>query len=263
MMHGPYGAVTLKASCMKGDKCSKKFPKKFNQKTFLDENGHVHYRRRDTSVSATRNKFQLDDSYVVPYYRDLLRAFQAHINVEYYGWSMLIKYLFKYISKGTDNVFARVSRAISESSTTATPSQHVIDEIQNYVEGRFICAHEAYWIILKIDIHRREPVVQILAVHLEDMQRITFRDQDRAVYQALGLLSDDKEWEIAFEEVCGSATPEELRFLFPTYSFTIPDYHLNDDSLQGYTLYEIEIILSNCGKSLHVFGLPPPPQDLL
>nr|GEU82985.1 DNA helicase [Tanacetum cinerariifolium] len=43
----------------------------------------------------------------------------------------------------------------------------------------FICAHEAYWRILKFDIHRREPAVQILAVHLEDMQRVTFRDQDR------------------------------------------------------------------------------------
>nr|GEX63010.1 DNA helicase [Tanacetum cinerariifolium] len=36
----------------------------------------------------------------------------------------------------------------------------------------------------------------------------------RAACQALGLLGDDKEWEISFEEACGSATPEELRFLF-------------------------------------------------
>ncbi|GJR50095.1 DNA helicase [Tanacetum coccineum] len=83
MMHGPCGAVSLKDPCMKGDKCSKNFPKTFNQKTFFDENGHVHYRRRDTSVSATRNKFQLDNSYVVLYNRDLLLAFRAHINVEY------------------------------------------------------------------------------------------------------------------------------------------------------------------------------------
>nr|GFC35252.1 DNA helicase [Tanacetum cinerariifolium] len=72
-----------------------------------------------------------------------------------------------------------VSRSIGESSTSATPSRQVIDEIQNYVEGHFICAHEAYWRILKFDIHRREPGVQILAVHLEDMQRITFIDEDR------------------------------------------------------------------------------------
>ncbi|GKA33645.1 DNA helicase [Tanacetum coccineum] len=210
MMHGPCGAFSLKAPCMKGDKCSKKFPKKFNQKTFFDENGHVHYRRRDTSVSATRNEFY-----------------------------MFIKYMFKYISKGTNRLFARVSKPISESSTAATSSRQVIDEIQNYVEA-----------------------IQILAVYLEDMQRITFRDQDmlksvidlpgkknttlnewlsfneaneqkgcrdfwevqtvngvfyptyRAACQALGLLGDDKEWEIAFEEACRSATPEELWFLF-------------------------------------------------
>ncbi|GKC05572.1 DNA helicase [Tanacetum coccineum] len=59
-------------------------------------------------------------------------------------WSMLIKYLFKYISKGTDRIFAWVSRAMGESSTEAAPSREVVDEIQNYVEGRFICAHEAY-----------------------------------------------------------------------------------------------------------------------
>nr|GEW39505.1 DNA helicase [Tanacetum cinerariifolium] len=178
MMHGPCGAASFKAPCMKDRKCSKKFLKKFNQNTF-DENGHVHYRRRDTCVSVTRNEFQLDNSYVFPYNRDLLLAFRAHINVEYCGWSMLIEYLFKYISKGIDRVFVRVSRSIGESSTSATPSRQVIDKIQNYVEGRFICAHEAYWRILKFDIHRREPAVQILAVHLEDMQRITFRDEDR------------------------------------------------------------------------------------
>ncbi|GJV81684.1 DNA helicase [Tanacetum coccineum] len=278
MVYGPCIAASVKAPCMKGDKCSKKFPKKFNQKTFFDENGHVHYQRRDTSVSTTRNEFQLDNSYVVPYNRNLLLAFQTHINVEYCGWSMLIKYMFKYISKGTDRVFTRMSRPIGESSTVATPSRQVIDEIQNYVEGRFICAHEAYRRILKFDIHRREPTVHILAMHLEDMQRITFRDQDRlksvidlprkksttliewfafneanevvkshisylefpsefvwysdrkswssrktskssigrlaAACQALSLLGDDKEWDIAFEDACGSATPEAGSFFF-------------------------------------------------
>nr|GEX54256.1 DNA helicase [Tanacetum cinerariifolium] len=247
MMHGPCGAVSLKAP----------------------EETQVYL------LQETNSSWII--SYVVPYNRDLLLAFQAHINVEYYGWSMLIKYLFK---------------------------------------------------ILKFDIHRREPAVQILAVHLEDMQRVTFRDQhmlesmvdllgkksttltewfafNRAneagrhlsylevACQALDLLGDDKEWEIAFEEACGSATPEKLRFLYSyillycdvanpsrlwrkywkemSYDIPkkvskrvqIPDYHLNDDSLQGYTLYKIEIILSNYGKSLHAFGLPPPPQQLL
>ncbi|GJW05747.1 hypothetical protein Tco_1568170 [Tanacetum coccineum] len=144
MMHGPCGAASLEATCMKGDKCSKKFPKKFNSKTFFDNKGHVHYQRRDTSISTTRHQFKLDNAYVVPYNRDLLLDFQAHINVEYCGSSMLIKYLFKYISKGTDKIFARVSKPVGTSSTEAGPSRQMVDEIENYVEGRFVCAHEAY-----------------------------------------------------------------------------------------------------------------------
>nr|GEY71917.1 DNA helicase [Tanacetum cinerariifolium] len=120
----------------------------------------------------------LDNSYVVPYNQALLLAFEAHINVEYCGWSMLIKYLFKFISKGTDRIFAWISKPLGESSNVPGPLRPLIDEIQNYLEGRFVCAHEACWRILKFDIHRREPAVQILAVHLQGMQRITFRDRD-------------------------------------------------------------------------------------
>ncbi|GJU67191.1 retrovirus-related pol polyprotein from transposon TNT 1-94 [Tanacetum coccineum] len=52
--------------------------------------------------------------------------------------------------QGTDIIFSRVCKTIGESSTKAGPSRQVVDEIQNYVE-----------------------------VHLEDMQRVTFRDKDR------------------------------------------------------------------------------------
>ncbi|GJT65827.1 DNA helicase [Tanacetum coccineum] len=112
MMHGPCGAAKMSAPCMKGDKCSKNFPKKYTSHTFFDDKGHVHYKRRDTSISTTKHQFGLDNNYVVPYNQDLLLAFEAHINVEYCGWSMLIKYLFKYISKGTDRIFARVSKPL-------------------------------------------------------------------------------------------------------------------------------------------------------
>lgn len=121
---------------------------------------------------------KLDNTYVVPYNRSLCLAFQAYINVEYCGWSMLIKYLFKYISKGTDRIFARVTRSIGDTSTSSTNQQSQIDEIQNFQDGRFICPHEAMWRILNCRIHDQEPVVQILFVHLENMQHLTFRDND-------------------------------------------------------------------------------------
>nr|GEU90281.1 DNA helicase [Tanacetum cinerariifolium] len=44
-------------------------------------------------------------------------------------------------------------------------------------------------------------------------------------------------------------------FFFPTYSFIVT-WQIRLD-------FGEKIILSNCGKSLHAFGIPPPPQDLL
>ena len=44
----------------------------------------------------------------------------------------------------------------------------------------------------------------------------------------------------------------------------IPNYYyINDDELQGYILYELEIILSSCGKLVQNYDLQLPPKDLL
>nr|GEW53226.1 DNA helicase [Tanacetum cinerariifolium] len=44
--------------------------------------------------------------------------------------------------------------------------------------------------------------------------------------------------------------------------FQIPNYHLNAESLQWYALYELQIILNNCGKSLQSFSLLSTPTIL-
>ncbi|GJZ80253.1 hypothetical protein Tco_0645247 [Tanacetum coccineum] len=202
-------------------------------------------------------------------------SFEAHINVEYYGWSMLIKYLFKYISKGPYRILVNISRPIGEPSTSTSGNNKKIDEIQNYVDGRFICPYKACWRIFEFPIHSQEPAVQILNVQLEDMQRVTFHERERldinvnipeqkkttltewfvynnentngelfyfrmllchrkgckspievrtlkneifltyrAACEALGLLGDDKEWDISLEESTLSATSAEIRTLF-------------------------------------------------
>ncbi|XP_022031962.1 uncharacterized protein LOC110933028 [Helianthus annuus] len=104
---------------------------------------------------------------------------EAHINVEYCGWSMLIKYLFKYISKGADRVRYAVTRTAESSSQSDTNVVENINEINNFVDGRFICPHEAAWRILQFPIHNRNPPVQLLAVHLEHMQNVTFKDNQK------------------------------------------------------------------------------------
>nr|GEV98373.1 DNA helicase [Tanacetum cinerariifolium] len=84
----------------------------------------------------------------------------------------------------TDRVIARISTngtKVSEpgASTTNYRPQVVVDEIKNYLDARYISPHEACWRIFEFDIYYREPAVQILSVHLMNMQRVAFRDQDR------------------------------------------------------------------------------------
>ncbi|GKD57303.1 hypothetical protein Tco_1290690 [Tanacetum coccineum] len=129
MMHGPCGAANLGASCMQNGPCNKHFPKQYNEKTYFDSNGHMQYRRRDTGVYVMKGESKLDNCNVVSYNRALCLAFEAHINIEYFDWSMLIKYLFKYISKGPDRILAKISN--SEASTSVVGTTKKIDEIQN------------------------------------------------------------------------------------------------------------------------------------
>ncbi|GKA81789.1 DNA helicase [Tanacetum coccineum] len=179
MMHGPCGVANSSTSCTENGVCNKYFPKKYNDTTFFDVNGHTHYRRRQTEVHFMKGESRLDNCNVVPYNRMLCLAFHAHINVEYCGWSMLIKYLFKYISKGPDRIIAKVNRSIGDTSTSMGEKDIQVDEIQNYVDGRFVCPFKACWRISEFPIHYREPAVQILNVYLENAQRVTFRERDR------------------------------------------------------------------------------------
>ncbi|KAK9055483.1 hypothetical protein SSX86_026566 [Deinandra increscens subsp. villosa] len=179
MIHGPCGPLNMKSSCMsKSGSCSKKFPKDYQEQTMIDDNGYAHYRRRRNGFTAIKNHLSVDNGFVVPYNKTLLLRYCAHINVEYCGWSMMIKYLFKYISKGADRIRFTISRTPLSVIDTEHGNVKEVDEIKNYVDGRFICPHEAAWRIFSFPIHKRNPAVQVLAVHLENLQALVFRDDD-------------------------------------------------------------------------------------
>nr|GFA34680.1 DNA helicase [Tanacetum cinerariifolium] len=124
MMHGPCDVANPSASCTEKGICKKHFPKMYNENTFFDTNGHTHYRRRQTQVHVMKGESRLDNCNVVPYNRILCLDFRAHINVEYCGWSMLIKYLFKYISKRPDRILGKIDRLIEDASTS-TGKRHI------------------------------------------------------------------------------------------------------------------------------------------
>lgn len=102
MIHGPCEDDNKSCPCMKKGSCSKHFPKSFQDETMLDKFGFTVYKRRNDGRYVVKNGLKLDNKNVVPYNMKLLKKYQAHINVEWCNKSNMIKYLFKYVTKGSD-----------------------------------------------------------------------------------------------------------------------------------------------------------------
>jgi len=168
MIHGPCGDQNTHSPCMLNGKCTKYFPKKFVDSTTIDSDGYLVYRRRDNGVFVKKGESFVDNRYVVPYNRQLLLKYNAHINVEWCNQSRSIKYLFKYVNKGHDRVTA----------SFYNPSNECYDEIKMYYDCRYLSACEAVWRIFSFDINYREPSVERLSFHLEGEEPVVYEDNE-------------------------------------------------------------------------------------
>jgi len=155
-------------------KCSRLFPKKYQRTTTISEDGFPHYRRRNDSLTVTKNGVCFDNRSVVPYNPQLLLKYQAHINVEWCNRSTSIKYLFKYINKGYDRITAAIVPEQNEFFLNKEP----IDEIKQYLDCRYVSPCEACWRIFSFPIHGRNPAVERLFFHLFGEQAVYFKDDD-------------------------------------------------------------------------------------
>ncbi|XP_025692828.1 uncharacterized protein [Arachis hypogaea] len=176
MLHGPCGLSKPTSPCMEEGRCIHHFPKKFNNRTTVDEDGYPVYRRRDNGRTVEVSGIHLDNRYVVPHNKMLLLKYRAHINVEWCNQSRSIKYLFKYVNKGSD----RVTACFSTKSLDGKASLEV-DEVKMFYDSRYISPCEAAWRIFCYDIHYRNPSVERLSFHLPDQQPVVFTDNESLV----------------------------------------------------------------------------------
>ncbi|KAK4397564.1 hypothetical protein Sango_1593000 [Sesamum angolense] len=101
MVHEPCGPHNPNAPCMV-DGSVLSFPKKLSNQTIIDEDGFVSYRHRNNpSNTMIVNGVEIDNRWIVPYNRDLLVLFNAHINVEKCASPKLTKYMYKYTYMAT------------------------------------------------------------------------------------------------------------------------------------------------------------------
>ena len=104
MLHGPCGPGYSKVPCMEKGKCSKGFPKAYQESTVLPNDGHGYplYARPDNGRVIEKNGFVFDNRWVVPFNRFFLLKNGCHINVEFVGSFTTVKYIYKYVHKGVD-----------------------------------------------------------------------------------------------------------------------------------------------------------------
>ncbi|GBL99593.1 hypothetical protein AVEN_68853-1 [Araneus ventricosus] len=170
MIHGPCGSFNPLSPCMKEGKCTKRYPGNFLKDTQTGHDGYPLYRRRKpedggyvTTKKVRGSEVGIDNRWIVPFCPLLTRAFNAHINVEYCSSIKSIKYVCKYINKGSDMAVFNLAH---------NDTQH--DEVQLYEIGRYLSSNEAVWRILGFPIHERHPTVIHLNTTVETNQAVDY-----------------------------------------------------------------------------------------
>ncbi|OBZ86961.1 hypothetical protein A0J61_04986, partial [Choanephora cucurbitarum] len=176
MVHDPCGSINPKSPCMTKDingqlRCTKRFPKAYSEETLISENGYPVYKRSTVVDSANlysvpnplRNGFgcvDIDNRWIVPYNPYLSKKHKAHINVECCRGVEAIKYINKYVYKGSDRSTLRLS--------------DTRDEINKHLQGRYIGPTEAFARLFEYKMHEEDPTVASLAFHLPNEQPVYF-----------------------------------------------------------------------------------------
>ena len=163
LIHQPCGEHNPNAPYMKDwngvRQCRRNFPKPFIKETLIKENGYPEYRRRRNGFTLRipypirkDETITVGSEWIVPYNPYLAWKYQAHINVEVCTTIRAIKYIYKYIYKGSDRATVELEQ----------------DEIKSYISGRYIGSSKAVWRLFEFPVHRETPLVMYLLIHLPD-----------------------------------------------------------------------------------------------
>ena len=182
-IHAPCGSSIIggkKKSCMNAKKtCKSRFPKGKFTKTNKSVQGFTDYRRRapgqgspgptvekwynggkDGSGKIIKTKFIIDNAWVVSYNPALLMKYHCHLNVEYCGAVSAIKYLYKYMFKGTDRGCVEIKEEENE--------------IAMHKFGRVMSANEGHYRMACFKLHDLQPRVERLSYFIPSKKNITF-----------------------------------------------------------------------------------------
>jgi len=142
MMHSHDHLTRENSHCRKGNTCTYGFPHPITSEMWIDDEGRVHFRWPEE-----------EDRWIASHIPEIIDNLDCHIHIDVTFTVSMFMYLYKYIFKGP-LFWVRCNDSDN------------IDEIADYVNGRYLSAPESAWHIPAFDITSKEPSITCLPVHL-------------------------------------------------------------------------------------------------
>lgn len=95
-------------------------------------------------------------------------------------------------------------KSTNSTSDPSTSKVKCLDEVKNFLDGRYACASEATWRVFSLDIHSRWPSVDRLPIHLPGEKHINFpknADLEKVCEKASSKPSKLEGWFVANKEL--------------------------------------------------------------
>ena len=131
--------------------------------TTIPTDGYTQLARPFGRSVAINDRFEADNSWVVPHNKFLLCKYNAHINVECSASISAVQYLYSYITKGNRPVVASVRHD---------------DEIKAFSEARVTSSAAAIWQTLGFPSHKQSPSIIRLGFRLPQDTSVVFHPSD-------------------------------------------------------------------------------------
>jgi hypothetical protein len=183
MLHGPCGNRNPSAPCMENGRCTKGYPRNNLNETVFDKEDYATYWRRPGTTVTVKHRGQeyvFTNRDVVPYNAYLSLKYNCHINVEVCSRIESIKYLYKYVYKGHDRARGRLQPAQNQPDGQAQAVPPAVDEIAEYIDGRYVSSSEACWRLFGFTMSAQYPNVVRLPVYALGERSVTFQEDATA-----------------------------------------------------------------------------------
>ncbi|GFV78837.1 ATP-dependent DNA helicase [Trichonephila clavipes] len=235
--------------------CTKNIQGASRKKNQTGEDGYPQYRRRspeDGGIVTQIKGNNVDNRWVVPYNPVLSRKFNAHINVEFCNSVKSIKYIYKYVNKGTDQAtfsvedqdeVTRRKKGKAVSGYPETKKDQVLGRVYTVHPGNAECYY------LRLLLHKIPGPTSFTALKIVTG---VVQPSFQAACKALGLLEDDAHWNSTLEEASISESLNKIRELFAIILDPMKLWEKHRDSLSEDVKKQIEAQQGNINLYLDI-----------